>query len=172
MSQIEQVLINLVVNARDAMPGNGRIVVSTDDVVLDDEHARLHADAEPGEYAMFSVSDDGAGIAKENIEHIFEPFFTTKEAGTGTGLGLSTSYGSVSRTGGFITVESEPGQGATFKVYLPAAKGPPTANGDQIRRDKMDGCDETILVVEDELSVLKVACEVLRVQGYTVVEGA
>ena len=168
--QIEQVLINLVVNARDAMSGGGRIVVATGDVVLDDEGARLHVDAEPGEYVIFSVSDNGAGIARENIEHIFEPFFTTKEAGTGTGLGLSTSYGTVSRIGGFITVESEPGQGATFKVYMPAAKGVPPAKGDQICRDDMDGCDETILVVEDELSVLKVCCEVLRVQGYTVVE--
>ena len=168
--QIEQVLINMVVNARDAIPGNGRIVVATDDVVLDEAHAHLHVDAQPGDYVMFSVSDDGDGIAKENIEHIFEPFFTTKEVGTGTGLGLSTSYGAVSRNGGFITVESEPGQGATFKVYLPAAKGVAQAKSDRVRIDDLDGCDETILVVEDEPSVLKVACEVLRSQGYTVVE--
>jgi signal transduction histidine kinase/CheY-like chemotaxis protein len=168
--QIEQVLVNLVVNARDAMPGGGRIVVATDNVVLADENARINFDAEPGEYVMFKVSDNGAGIAKENIEHIFEPFFTTKAAGTGTGLGLSTSFGTVSRIGGFITVESEPGQGAAFKVYLPAANGVPSVVGDQVYRDDLTECDETILVVEDEHSVLKVACELLRVQGYKVVE--
>ena len=169
-AQMEQVLINLVVNARDAMPGGGRIIIETDRTELSEEDSRSHSWILPGEYVTMSVRDTGTGIAKDDIDQIFEPFFTTKGVGQGTGLGLSTSHGTVSQMGGHIAVESEPGRGSTFVVYLPMVAGAPSAEGAQDEAELLPGGSETVMVVEDEASVLRVASEVLRDQGYTVLE--
>ena len=169
---MEQVLINLVVNARDAMPGGGRIIIETDRTVIGDEDSRSHSRIVPGEYVALSVSDTGTGIPADALEHIFEPFFTTKQAGRGTGLGLSTSHATVSQMGGHIAVESEPGHGSTFVVYLPeiegeiqgevrGARAAGTARGETMR---LPAGSETVMVVEDEASLQPVAREVLRDQ--------
>jgi signal transduction histidine kinase len=151
---MEQVLINLVVNARDAMPGGGRIVIETDHTVMSDEDSRSHSCMAPGEYVTLSVSDTGTGIPADAMEHIFDPFFTTKQAGQGTGLGLSTSRGTVSQIGGHIAVESEPGRGSTFVVYLPeiqgelqGARAAETAHREMQSRP---AASETVMVAEDE----------------------
>ena len=171
-AQMEQVVMNLVVNARDAMPGGGRIKISTDDVVLDDDYARTHPLVAAGEYVMLTVNDTGVGITDEVKEHIFEPFFTTKEVGQGTGLGLSTCFGIVAQMGGHITVDSEPGNGATFSVYMPRATGHCPDEGPEEREENAAGGSETVMIVEDEVAVLKVASEILRRHGYTVLEAS
>ncbi len=169
--QIEQVIMNLAVNARDAMPNGGKLTIETANVSLDDTYPRLHAPAEPGNYVVLAISDTGAGMDAELQNHIFEPFFTTKGP-KGTGLGLSTVYGIVKQSGGYIWVHSEPGKGTTFEVYLPrvdeAAQtaSPETAFSPQ----KTARGHETILVVEDEATVLRLAREYLQLQGYNVLE--
>ena len=120
-AQIEQVVLNLVVNARDAMPGGGRLMVKVEEIELDEAAAAMQAEGRAGRYARLSVSDSGAGIDEQTRARLFEPFFTTKEQGKGTGLGLSIVYGIVKQSGGYVTVASEPGHGASFLIYLPIA---------------------------------------------------
>lgn len=166
--QIEQVVMNLVVNARDAMPDGGKITVRTANALLDDAEARKRAPMAPGQYVLLSVADTGHGMDIDTKAHIFEPFFTTKEVGKGTGLGLATVYGVVKQSGGFIYVDSAPGKGATFEIYLPLAEQPVYKSDSNVRAAAVVGGSETILVVEDETGVRELACEFLRVSGYTV----
>ena len=167
--QIEQVLLNLVVNARDAMPHGGSLTVETKDVVLDEAFVRDNLGARAGEYVMLSVSDTGTGIAPEIQTKIFEPFFTTKAEGKGTGLGLATVYGIVKQNGGYIRVESEPGRGATFRIYLPRVEEEAETLLQTETKETPRG-SETILVVEDEPSVRELVSEALRHYGYAVLE--
>lgn len=170
--QIEQVLLNLVINARDAMPEGGKLTIETANVHLDQEYVRQHFPGESGEYAMLSVRDNGTGITEEVKSHIFEPFFTTKEPGKGTGLGLSTCYGIVKQSGGHIDVNSEPGKGTIFRVYLPVTDEAP----DKAQLAPVDGSlprgTETVLLVEDEPAVRGMVATILSAQGYHVLEAS
>jgi signal transduction histidine kinase/ActR/RegA family two-component response regulator len=168
--QIEQVIMNLAVNARDAMPQGGRLIVETANIDLDDEYVRRHVGARPGPHVMLAVSDTGTGIPHEIQSQIFEPFFTTKEQGKGTGLGLATVYGIVKQSGGYIEVDSEPGQGTTFRVYLPRLDAEPAPVDRSARPAAAAGGTETILLVEDEEGVRELARDILRASGYTVLE--
>jgi len=178
---MEQMILNLCVNARDAMPDGGRLTIRTANVELDETAARRWSDAKPGPYVMLEVSDTGGGMDRETRSRLFEPFFTTKEQGKGTGLGLSTVYGTVKQSGGHISVESEPGRGSTFCVYLPrvavpaeprrplevAAEGPPAPSAEM---HLAPGHGETILLVEDAQRVRAVVREILEMSGYVVLE--
>jgi CheY-like chemotaxis protein/two-component sensor histidine kinase len=168
--QIEQVVMNLAINARDAMPKGGHLIVETDNVELDAEYVRRHMGARPGPHVMLAVSDSGVGIPREHQRHIFEPFFTTKEQGKGTGLGLATVYGIVKQSGGYIEVDSEPDRGTTFRIYLPRVDAAVTAADRAVRPAAPTGGTETILLVEDEEGVRELARDILRASGYTVIE--
>jgi two-component system cell cycle sensor histidine kinase/response regulator CckA len=169
-SQVEQVIMNLAINARDAMPGGGQLTFETANVVLGEAYAQLHPNVEPGAYAMLSVSDTGIGMTQEVKSHLFEPFFTTKEKGKGTGLGLATVWSIVDQSGGHIEVDSRPGIGTTFKVYLPCAEEKvEAAEGWLSARDLLRGT-ETVLLVEDEEMVRRLAYRVLERCGYAVLE--
>lgn len=169
-TQIEQVIMNLAVNARDAMPGGGKLVIETSNVVLPETVTAEGVRLKPGDYVLMEVSDTGTGMDKETRAHIFEPFFTTKEKGKGTGLGLSTVYGIVKQSGGYIWVSSEPGQGTAFKIYLPAVEEDLSAPKPRARHEHKHMGSETILLVEDEDSVRAVLGKMLRGMGYHVLE--
>lgn len=169
-SQIEQILMNLAVNAKDSMPDGGTLTMETDNVLLGEEYAGALAEIQPGPYAMVAVSDVGHGISKDILPRIFEPFFTTKQKGRGTGLGLSTAYGIIKQHQGHIMVYSEPGRGSTFKVYLPLARelSERVLKPHQVPQQVIG--KETILVVEDEEIVRQLTCEMLQDLGYTVMK--
>jgi PAS domain S-box-containing protein len=172
--QIEQVIMNLTVNAKDAMPSGGKLAIETANVELDEVYARSHIGVKPGRYVMLLVSDTGMGMAREVKKKIFEPFFTTKEKDKGTGLGLSTVYGIVKQSGGDIWVYSEPGYGTTFKIYLPRVDEPwdiEEGKEKQVDEELLRG-DETILVVEDNEEVRKVTARILKMQGYRILEAS
>jgi PAS domain S-box-containing protein len=165
--QMEQVIMNLAVNARDAMPEGGKLVIHTANVRLDEAYARTHLGARPGPYVLLSVSDTGIGMDKETLDHVFEPFFTTKGVGEGTGLGLATVYGIVKQHGGYIMCYSEPDKGTTFKLYFPALVAE-TATEEKVPSPIPIGGSETILLVDDEELVRDLGTRILRRAGYTV----
>jgi CheY-like chemotaxis protein len=167
-SQIDQIVANLCVNARDAISGVGKITIETGNSALDEDYCAHHTGSVPGKYVLLTMSDDGCGMDKETLSHLFEPFFTTKGMGKGTGLGLATVYGIVKQNSGYINIDSEPGQGTTFTIYLPR-------NTDKSEQAWTEGAaepnlrgHETILLVEDEPTILELTMEMLTTQGYTV----
>jgi len=172
VGQIEQVVMNLAVNGRDAMPNGGKLTIETANMELDEFYARSHVDVKPGHYVMFSVSDTGVGMTPEVRERIFEPFFTTKEKGKGTGLGLSTSYGIVKQSEGDIWVYSVQGKGNTFKIYLPRVNEPLEEIRKEVLKEELPRGNETILIVEDEEEVRKLAGKTLERQGYRILEAS
>ncbi len=168
--QIEQVIMNLVVNARDAMPRGGKMTIETDNVELDNAYARARVAVTPGPYVMLAVSDTGIGMDADTQSHVFEPFFTTKEKDKGTGLGLATVYGIIKQSGGNIWVYSEPGRGATFKIYLPRVEEAVEATMSERAAQKLPRATQTVLLVEDEAAVRALVRNVLVSSGYTVLE--
>jgi two-component system cell cycle sensor histidine kinase/response regulator CckA len=173
VGMIDQIIMNLSVNARDAMPRGGRLQIATNTVTIDEAYVQQHPDARPGEFVCLKVSDTGCGMERATLARIFEPFFTTKEVGKGTGLGLATVYGIVKQHQGWIEVASQPGAGTTFKVYFPASEKPIEAAPERGRADnKVSGGHETILVVEDEPVLRELARMILKDYKYEVLEAA
>jgi PAS domain S-box-containing protein len=172
-TQIDQILVNLCVNSRDAVEGVGKVTIETNNATFDEVYCADHAECVPGEYVLLAVSDNGCGMDAETCAHLFEPFFTTKEAGRGTGLGMATVYGAVKQNRGFINVYSEPGEGSTFKVYLPRhAVETAVPLPEQAVVQSAESGYGTILLVEDELAILRMTTKILEGLGYTVVPAA
>src|ERR1035441_3088967 len=169
---IEQAIVNLAVNARDAMPGGGRIIIETGNVQIDETYAKTHMGVKPGEFVMIAVSDTGHGMDSATRQNIFEPFFTTKPRGKGTGLGLATVYGMVKQSGGDIWVYSEPGQGTTFKLYFPRVAEPVSPGGFEEPEHARRDAAETLLLVEDETQVRELEVRMLTQLGYQVLAAA
>lgn len=169
-NQVEQIILNLAVNARDAMPGGGKITIETANAELDSTDVKRHMDVQPGLYVMLAVRDNGCGISQEVQQRIFEPFFTTKEQGKGTGLGLSTVYGIVKQSDGHIWVDSEVGRGTTFKIYLPCVEEALTNSESKAKSGELLYGKETILLVEDDELVRQMASDILKTVGYTILE--
>jgi PAS domain S-box-containing protein len=165
-TQLHQVLMNFCVNARDAMPGGGRLAIKVENVNIDDNYARMNLDAKPGKFVLITIADSGMGISPNIINRIFEPFFTTKEHGKGTGLGLSTALGIVKGHGGFITVYSEVGRGTQFRTYIPAVESAQTGRADEIESELLTGHGELILVVDDEMAIREITRGTLESYGY------
>ncbi|NJN93078.1 MAG: PAS domain S-box protein [Anaerolineales bacterium] len=170
--QLEQIILNLAVNARDAMPHGGKLMIATDNVVLDEASAHLYPEVVPGSYVLLTITDTGTGMNQETLAHIFEPFFTTKEQGKGTGLGLATVHSIVKQHGGHIRVDTEPGRGTIFRVYLPQLKTLPELPVESSSTGELTRGSETILVVEDDLSVREIMCHILQANGYTIHQAA
>jgi CheY-like chemotaxis protein len=168
--QLSQVIMNLAVNARDAMPRGGNLTIKTENVYLNEEEPERHYMTQQGNFVLLSVSDDGEGMDYETQQHIFEPFFTTKEIGKGTGLGLSTVYGIVKQSGGHIGLDSEVGRGTTFNIYLPRITEESAAVEEERPPEVFQQGTETILLVEDEEMVRSLSREILETCGYTVIE--
>ena len=169
--QVEQILMNLSINARDAMKKGGKLTIETSNVVLDETYAANHFDVTPGDYVLLAVTDSGTGMDEELLSHIFEPFFTTKEEGKGTGLGLATVYGIVKQSGGHISVYSQPNHGTTFKIYFPSQKEEVQLNEAPVTPYlNTNGQGETILLVDDNQAIRKVVAEVLELKGYRVLQ--
>jgi CheY-like chemotaxis protein len=161
--------MNLAVNAMDAMPEGGKIIIETEKVTLNEEFCKAHLGARPGQYVMLSISDTGHGMSKETLEHVFEPFYTTKEVGKGTGLGLAMVYGIVKNHEGYILCYSEPETGTTFKIYLPAIEQEGDKDHPRDLEDQLQGGTETILLVDDEEYIRELGVELLGDAGYTVI---
>jgi hypothetical protein len=170
--ELEQILVNLVVNARDAIEGPGAITVETTEQLIDQEASRAHADLEPGRYVRISVTDTGCGMTPETVSQVFEPFFTTKGPGEGTGLGLSTVYGIAKRYGGYVTVYSEVGVGTTFRFYLPATDEENAVDIEEPLSDHTSSSGETVLLVEDEDAVRAACRRILERAGFNVLEAS
>ena len=168
-SKIGQILMNLGINAQDAMPHGGTITIEITDAVLDEAYSEIHPGASPGKYIMLAFSDTGSGMDHLTLDHIFEPFFTTKEVGKGTGLGLATVYGIVKQHGGYIMAYSEPGMGTTFKMYLPGEEVTAQDLAEEAEEAETKHGTETVLVVEDEEAVRELMCRILEKHGYTVI---
>jgi len=168
--QIEQVLMNLAANARDAMPRGGKLIIETASIQLDEAYVQAHPIVPPGDYILLTVTDSGQGIAPEHLSHIFEPFYTTKAEGAGTGLGLATVYGIVKQNAGFIWVYTEPGLGTSFKIYLPRAKDATVVPQNSLPAESYSGGCETVLLAEDEPAVRQSTREFLTLNGYIVLE--
>ncbi len=171
--QFQSAIVNMAVNARDAMPQGGKLVIETRNIVLDGDHADFHAELTPGEYVQLSISDTGSGMAPEVRDRVFEPFFTTKEKGRGTGLGLAMVYGFVKQVGGHITIYSEIGHGTTFNLYFPRVDGVTAQTSVQVFKGTADPqARETILVVEDDERVRRLTITRLKLIGYQVLEAS
>jgi two-component system cell cycle sensor histidine kinase/response regulator CckA len=166
-TQVEQILMNLAVNARDAMPDGGKLVIETENVVLDEDYCKTHLETAPGHYVLLTVSDSGQGMDRETLEHIFEPFYTTKRPGEGTGLGLAMVYGIVKQHQGYVTCYSEPGRGTTFKIYFPALVSG-SQSEEALVKPVPRGGSETILLVDDEALIRDLGGRILTRAGYRV----
>ena len=169
-SRLGQVLLNLAVNAQDAMPNGGRLSLEISDVVLDEGHSGGTTETKTGSYVVLSVTDTGQGMDEDTVSKVFDPFYSTKERGKGTGLGLATVHGIVQQHNGWIEVRSAPGEGTTFKLYFPRADKPSKRSSVPLEGELIIGGAETVLVVEDEEMVRRLVCELLKAKGYTVIE--